>query len=390
MNQEHWLTLKLQSPLCIGLYKTARFMSTKDEIPGSVLRGTFARYIEIEKGTDHIFEYVSNMRFGFFRPSHLEDAISLPLPLTAEQCKRKPNFKEEGHGVFDFLLPFIAYEEIGGGAPWSVFDVPFTFSCQVPVSDGKKCGSRMEKATGYYIRKNREFKKVEIPHTSQTKVSINRRTRAGKEGMLYSTTGISPGTVFSGRVWCPEAYVGELRRAIEHFGVGALTGRGFGDIKVIKNENAGIIGRVSDRIQQFNEKLVEVWKDISSLTNPKNIFPEPEATYFTVDLLSPAILRYPIPTTRLILEIGGVEYEPAYWFTRPTFVGGWSPALGLPKGTHLGADMGSTYVFKAALDVDTLQQSLETLELNGVGFRTDEGYGEVMICHPFHLEVMPV
>jgi len=33
---------------------------------------------------------------------------------------------------------------------------------------------------------------------------------------------------------------------------------------------------------------------------------------------------------------------------------------------------------------------LERLEAQGVGERTDEGLGEVLVCHPFHQEVMPI
>jgi CRISPR-associated protein Csx10 len=35
-------------------------------------------------------------------------------------------------------------------------------------------------------------------------------------------------------------------------------------------------------------------------------------------------------------------------------------------------------------------EALERLEETGVGERTDEGFGELMVCHPFHLEVEPV
>lgn len=393
MNEEHWLTLVPQTPLCIGSYKTARFISSRDEIPGSVLRGAFARYIKLKKGADQILETVSNMRFGFFRPSHVKDTISLPFPLTAQQCKRNPGFIKEGvpennHGIFNFLIPFIAYEEIGGKTPWLVFDVPFSFTCGFK-SDGEKCGFKMEQAKGYYTFKDKKFKKVEIEHVSQTKVSINRRTRTAKEGMLFSITGISPKILFSGRVWGPEEHVEELEYALQQFGIGALTGRGFGSVNVERNRNTGV-HTVRDRIERFNERLRDVWKDISSLSKSKDVPTEPEATYFTVDLVSPAIFRFPIPTTKLTLTIKGTEYEPVYWFTGPTFIGGWSPALGLPKSTHLGADIGSTFVFITDLDVDTLVENLEKLEAKGVGFRTDEGYGEIMICHPFHLEVMQV
>ena len=52
--------------------------------------------------------------------------------------------------------------------------------------------------------------------------------------------------------------------------------------------------------------------------------------------------------------------------------------------------MGSVYVFRTEMALDDLVPRLEALEAEGVGERTDEGLGEILICHPFHQEVMPV
>ena len=122
--------------------------------------------------------------------------------------------------------------------------------------------------------------------------------------------------------------------------------------------------------------------------------PEPPGTYFSVDLLAPAILRDPhgLPTLKLGLNFNGRPREPVFWATQPTFVGGFSTAWGLPKPTYLAAATGSVYVFRVDKSPDdpTLLSWLESLEAQGVGQRTDEGLGEILICHPFHKEVMPV
>jgi CRISPR-associated protein Csx10 len=41
-------------------------------------------------------------------------------------------------------------------------------------------------------------------------------------------------------------------------------------------------------------------------------------------------------------------------------------------------------------DDPTLLSWLESLGAQGVGQHTDERLGEILICHPFHKEVMPV
>jgi CRISPR-associated protein Csx10 len=52
--------------------------------------------------------------------------------------------------------------------------------------------------------------------------------------------------------------------------------------------------------------------------------------------------------------------------------------------------MGSVYVFRTEASQEELLPFLENLEARGVGIRTDEGLGEILVCHPFHQEVMPV
>jgi len=66
---------------------------------------------------------------------------------------------------------------------------------------------------------------------------------------------------------------------------------------------------------------------------------------------------------------------------------GWSTAWGLPKPTALAARMGSVYAFRWEGTVDELLPELERIEQEGVGERRDEGFGECLVCHPFHLEV---
>jgi CRISPR-associated protein Csx10 len=99
-----------------------------------------------------------------------------------------------------------------------------------------------------------------------------------------------------------------------------------------------------------------------------------------------------LPTLKLGLNFNGHWLEPVFWATQPTFVGGFSTAWGLPKPTYLAAATGSVYVFRVDKSPDdpTLLSWLESLEAQGVGQHTDEGLGEILICHPFHKEVMPV
>ena len=52
--------------------------------------------------------------------------------------------------------------------------------------------------------------------------------------------------------------------------------------------------------------------------------------------------------------------------------------------------MGSVYVFHSERSMEEILPELERLEAQGIGERSQEGLGEILICHPFHREVMPV
>ena len=47
-------------------------------------------------------------------------------------------------------------------------------------------------------------------------------------------------------------------------------------------------------------------------------------------------------------------------------------------------------MFKVDEEGEELFKELERIELEGIGKKRDEGYGDVLICHPFHREVMQV
>lgn len=378
-----YISITPKSPIRIGEAKPSfSFLPTNSIIPGSVVRGAVAEYLISNGKEAEIKSLIDDMRFGFCYPTSKSNIFPLPLPATALTCKTKKGFKAKGeHGVFDSLLAMIAYEELENLN--AKFPVPFTFKCQT-------CESRMDRFTGFYV-KEKNYEKVEPEKFSQTKVAINRWRKTAEKEMLYSITAMKPkDVVFVGKIIGNEANIDEVLKALKEVGLGAHTTRGYGKVET-KIENIKI-ERMESRFQSFNEKLKKVWNDILSIALNKNELPkEPQSTYFSIDLLSPAILKNDgIPTLKLRLNLNGNETEPILFSAFPVFIGGWSTAWGLPKETTYGAGIGSTYVFKVNNESKELFQQLERIELDGVGERRDEGYGDVLICHPFHREVIPV
>ncbi|SNB73735.1 type III-D CRISPR-associated RAMP protein Csx10 [Thermoflexus hugenholtzii] len=396
---EYFVCLTPEKPLRTGTLKPrGDYLDTRDYLPGSVLRGALAEWLKLEGKASQIVPTVQKVRFGNFFPSVAESVWALPFPMTALECKLHGGFRriprgsteKPGHGIRDSLLIALAYAELERQGVR--FPVPMLLRC-THENKGEKCGGRMERVSGFYAALPEGWRAMKIEKALQTKVALSRHRRAAQEGMLYRVIGVRPKGTFVGRIWVEdEAILEELKKAVESVGVGALTTRGFGAAR-LKAVEPGI-EPIAERLRTFNEKLREVWRDLADLAQQTGspVPTEPSGTYFSVDLLSPAVLRDPhgLPTLKLFLKLDGQWREPIFWATQHTFVGGFSTAWGLPKPTYLGAAMGSVYVFRTEASQEELLPFLEDLEARGVGIRTDEGLGEILVCHPFHQEVMPV
>lgn len=391
---KYYLCLTSEGPLRLGdLKPSGDYLGTRDYISGSVMRGALAEWLKAHGYTDRIASLVQQVRFGNFFPTSTKSVGALPFPFTALECKRSGGFrtvsagdkKGDGHGIRDSLLIALAYAELERRG--ARFPIPMLLRCP-------ECTGRMERVSGFYVRKPDGWEKVTTPQGVQTKVALSRSRHVAQEGMLYRVVALRPGISFMGWVWTDNQDVLDmLKKAVAHTGIGAHTTRGFGAVRLEEAQHTPFPS-IKERVAQFNTVLRQVWSDLANLARQLGGAPprEPQGTYFSVDLLAPAVLRdrLGLPTLKLMLHKDTAWLEPVWWATQPTFVGGFSPAWGLPKPTALGASQGSVYVFHSEATVDALLPWLEALEARGVGERTDEGLGEILICHPFHTEVKPV
>jgi len=101
-------------------------------------------------------------------------------------------------------------------------------------------------------------------------------------------------------------------------------------------------------VKDFNEALKRVWKDLTSISISNGLPNEPQGFYFSLDLLSPVILRDEtgLPTLKPTLNLGGKKLKLVFFSNSSTFISGWSTAWGLYKETYMGISMGSVYVFR--------------------------------------------
>ena len=164
--------------------------------------------------------------------------------------------------------------------------------------------------------------------------------------------------------------------------VGSSRGLGRVCVKVKKHDDTDSL---KQRICDFNTKLEKVWNTCSCLPNAF------DGGYFSIALQSDAILeqdwqRGMILTAEMLQEMAGctADVELIRSFASYDYVSGWNATWGLPKETELATCMGSVFVFRTP-DIDAWIPALRHLEKIGVGSRREEGFGQILICDPFHL-----
>lgn len=396
--------LSPREPLLVGAaHASGSFRVSMPYVPARVVRGTWSQWIAAQGQSSGILPRVRALRIGNFYPyvNWRPVAYVAPLLMSMITCKEAAGFASEpypdrrGHGVLDILLPRLAYHllELAGAR----FPIPFGVRC-------RQCNGRMDHLSGSYVayRDAGAYRYVRFRprYHGQTKVALSRRRRAAVNGMLYHVTALAPlapvpdsgrqtGQVsFLGRVDGPPEGIADLCQALNERPLGALGTRGYGSIEARMDLESEGFGELRVRVGAFNVRLAELWTDLRRIASNATQLPErPPGTYFSVDLLSPGVFRRGgLPALVPSVSVGGTTLEPVSWMTRAEVVGGWSTAWGMRKPTYLAARPGSVYVFRWDQGEGGFFDALEQLEARGIGEGCEEGYGEALVCHPFHLE----
>jgi len=156
--------------------------------------------------------------------------------------------------------------------------------------------------------------------------------------------------------------------------------RGLGRVLIeLKPPRGG--SKVLDRIIAFNKQLYS-----------DDVHESSSEWFFTLDLLSDTqFTRKGLPHTHP--DFAGwnlpaeakVKLVRAFAHHRTT--GGWVTGARLPRRTAPVAVMGSVYLYRVrGAPPEALETALSCLESRGLGSDRERGYGQVMICLPFHLK----
>ena len=383
------LEVTLKSPIITGGRKpTGQAVEAVQHIRGGLIRGAVAKawLASAEAGeSDADFRQLFlNDGAGIFRNCYPGPSV---LPATAAGCKDFAGFlvtdNVEKHGIFDTLFDRLVSEK-----------AEYLYQPNCPHCDG-----RVESQGGFYEQTDELYKKRTLNTRLLTRVAINRQRRVAEDELLYHLTAVDPlsedgqAVRLHSSVRLPSTLMNKvantLQKQVQRLGGGGSRGLGRVCVKVTtKCENADSL---EQRISNFKSALQEVWETYSHLPTVKmDAF---EGTYFSVALQSDAILtsedgwqRSMILTAPMLQKITGCEAEVTLIrsFASYDYVGGWNAAWGLSKETDLATRMGSVFVFHTS-DIKSWIPALKTLENIGVGNRREEGFGQILICDPFHL-----
>lgn len=425
------LTITALSPLAIGRQKPGGSVSEAENyIPGSVIRGAIAAQIlqqanqkgaDLSQNENHFQSLFLGDNPAIFHNAYpaiakiekdefkcVRDEVRV-IPATAVSSKTESGFKLSGNGVFDTLIDRFCAEG---------YNHPFDPNDPKSLQDGTD--ARVEPYSGFYSKtSDREVKHKYRNHSVSTRfltrVGINRRRATSEDDILYSIEVLNESflnnlkpKVGEVKEWQPYVYHSSIlvdddnlvnllaefiEKNAELFRLGGSASRGLGKVKIEVKPPEEPKPQVKTQIEQFNHKLRERWKDWRVFNQSQPDLSE-DRFYFTLDLQSDAILTDNWRRTTVISESmletftnivdSGLKLEVAY--SSYDYYSGWNSAWGLMKDVELVTNKGAVYLFSATKDrMNDWMKALEELEMNGVGDRTCEGFGQVEVCNDFHL-----
>ena len=384
------IKVTLMSPMLPGGRKQrGKAIDAVQHIPGGLLRGAVANAWLLNADSNETDDDFNTLFLGedagIFRNCYPGTHV---LPATAVGCKDFPGFiKKDGnnkdtHGIFDTLIERLVLEKS---------DSLYHPSC--PYCEK----GRVESQSGFYTKSNGEYEKKTLNTRLLTRVAINRKRRVSADELLYSLNTIDPlsvngkNIILYGSTRVPSSLVNKvadtLQNQVQRLGGG--TSRGLGQVR-IKVENHNSTDTLAKRISDFNDHLKAVRDIYCSLPNVEE--DAYDGTYFSVALQSDAILtedwqRSMTLTAEMLQEMAGcqVDVELIRSFASYDYVSGWNAKWKLPKEVDLVTRIGSVFVFRTS-DIEKWIPALKMLEKNGVGNRREEGFGQILICDPFHLQ----
>lgn len=418
--QHFYLVLQALSPLAIRSDHAEGGANTTQHITGTTFLGSLAaahrllRPAQEDEFADLFLK--DRIYFPYLYPASFKKSSSgigesnlpvLPLPKTAQSCKRFSGFQplpgentdEKRHGIRDSLLDWAAFSLLDKDEeqqPTSALLAPLK---QHMYCIYKDCKEPMDHISGYYrcARNHPEQKmKASVQTRLQTHTGINREWGVVEEGILYNREVFDKHMHFWGDVIVPdelvttfEGFVAEANEEkVIRVGTGRTRGLGKALLQIRRAKSGNFID-FKNRLIDFDTKLKERAQEVG-VKNLKPFF------YLSITLHSATILCDPFMRYRQtidenvlseLLDYPTITFKRIYQATEVQRVSGWNEQWGTPRTSEYAIEMGSTFLFECSRKPDEEHmKALYQLEQDGIGRRRMEGFGRICISDPFHLE----
>ncbi|MFQ3632394.1 type III-B CRISPR module-associated Cmr3 family protein [Roseiflexus sp.] len=360
----------------------AQFNASLPYVPGAAIFGALGQVIGAQTFDDALFRAI---RCHNAYPAQQGDAWVRPLPATAIQPKGADGTEE----VTDSLYARVCWER---QQPSALIYAPTD-------ADGRPWEAVGQR---FYTLSDGGLQYRSVQQRILTRVAINRQRGTAENQRLYSLLAISETTEvktrrvptrFRGSMALPPSAEEQVRSALTHIThLGGRQTSGLGAVRVHMTEIAVSVDetqqvqqRVAAMTQRFREQA-RLYEELGGM--PWSI----EGNIFTINLLADAILLEQgwLPTQELSAEqfkdLTGIEATLLRAFTTTKIVGGWHTLWQRPKPTSVAVAMGGLYVFQTDRPLtEEDYRRLAQLQIDGIGERRTEGYGQIRICDEFHL-----
>ncbi|MGC9396912.1 MAG: RAMP superfamily CRISPR-associated protein [Anaerolineae bacterium] len=395
-------------PLSFRVGRETATVETLPYVPGTALLGGLASVhamLRHDRVEFDAFFMSSEASFGNLYPASFkldelqgETVPVYPLPRTAVSCKRFKGFTfdeddpkdDPHHGVLDALIPWALFALSGqtDSYPLSVLN-----ECPHP-----QCDEPLDHLDGFYRRNPfnmQEMGTAKAPRGLRTRTGINRATGTVRQGILYSREVLRAGSQFWGTLTVNDEQAKPFHQFIQQANASGLLRlgnnrtRGFGRVTL----NLDPMG--SGDTPNLLQKRIQTFDDVLRQQAQRFGIDTPHAAYVPLTLISDAILfdrllrhRTTIAPDYLADVWGLTGVELIYQNSGVRRVLGWNDLFRLPKPDDVAITMGSVFLlgFSEPLDGGTLQTLLK-MQDEGIGARRREGFGRLLVAHPFHWEV---
>lgn len=378
------LKIETQEPVHLAASReVSSFSSTLDFVPGTTLRGALARQYLEQPGSEagDLFNWIFLDENNWFSPlfpcgeEFTQD--SYVIPMTAYTCKHYPGFSPRQHGVVDLLTQYLNKEKV------------FIPKCA-------RCNADLVPLRGFYstlgVRTPSHL--IEVKKRLITKSALDSRTETAASSQLYTTEVIEEGQKFIGFISLQGEEDFDLEEILKDFlcnltplQLGNSKSRGLGLVRVQSAESCND-GLFSSDDQNFDNRM----SSFNQLLDDHD-FDREGKTHFSLSLLTDCIIQdnYLRFSHALTPDILSRYYSPEFeqvelihQFASAKVVESWNALHRLPRQAQAAIQAGSVFVYRIIENDNAIIDGLKQLEKGGVGERKTEGFGRVIINHPFH------